>query len=146
MSNKLMAKLFQLIQLKKFNEKLNKRQKSMEDLGQSLMDLDLKRDSVVDDIKICRSDVIFIEEKKELKKFKCFHNNCGFKCRLRIQLKKHRLSHSNERQLVRDLNKCGKIFKTKTNLNKHKRLIHLKEKSLNVITTTAERNSFLKEV
>ena len=57
MSTELMAKLFQLIQLKKFNKTLTQRQQSMEKLTKSLMDFDLRRDSVVDDIKICRSDV-----------------------------------------------------------------------------------------
>ena len=65
MSTELMAKLFQLIQLKKFNERLNQRKQSMEDLGQSLMGLDLSRDLVVDDIKIIRTDVPFVKSKKK---------------------------------------------------------------------------------
>ena len=93
MSTELMAKLFQLMELKKFNETLTQRQQSMEELTKSLKDFDLRRDSVVDDIKVCRSDVPFIEWKKESKKFKCLRNNCRFKSRLIIQLKKHRLSH-----------------------------------------------------
>ena len=56
MSTELMAKLFQLIQLKKFNERLIQKQQSMEKLTKSLMDFHLKRDSVVDGIKTIRTD------------------------------------------------------------------------------------------
>ena len=156
MSTELMAKLFQLIQLKKFNEKLNQKQQLMNDLCKGLIDFELSGDSVVDDIKTIRTDVPFIESKKKSKKFKCLRNNCGFKCRLRIQLKKHRLSHkydkrfkcnecqkefhrfnhlkshqlihSNERQFVCVWSECGKRFKRKSALNRHKRVVHLKEK------------------
>ena len=156
MSTELMAKLFQLIQLKKFNETLTQRQQSMEELTKSLMDLDLRRDSVVDDIKVCRSDVNIIESIEKTNELKCFWPKCQFttpyechlkrhqmihtneknyecnECQKQFRIlsifKDHQLIHSNERHFVCDWSECGKRFKRASDLNKHKRNIHLKEK------------------
>ena len=156
MSTELMAKLFQLIQLKKFNETLTQRQQLMEELTKSLMEFDLRRDLVVDDIKVCRSDVNIIESIEKTNELKCFWPKCQFKTqfendikkhqmihtneknfecnecqkqfRLFSQLKVHQLIHSNERQFVCDWSECGKQFKRKSSLIQHKRIVHLKEK------------------
>ena len=156
MSTELMAKLFQLNQLKKLNETLTQRQQSMEELTKSLKDFDLRRDSVVDDIKVCRSDVNIIESMQTSNELKCFWPKCQYKtsyesllkrhqlihtneksfecneCQKLFQhlshLKVHQLVHSNERQFVCDWSECGKRFKTNTILNQHKLGVHLKEK------------------
>ena len=127
MSTELMAKLFQLNRLKKFNETLTQRKQSMEELTKSLMDFDLRRDSVVDDIRVCRSDVPFIERKRKSKKFKCLQNNCQFKCRLRIQLKRHRLSHKYEKRFK--CNECQKGFRFLNGLKIHQ-MFHSNEKKI----------------
>ena len=116
-----MAKLIQFIQLKKFNERLNQRKQSIKELTKSLMDFHLRSDSVVDYIQTIRTDVPFIESKKKSKKFKCLQNNCGFKCRLRIQLKKHRLSHKYDKRFK--CNECQKEFRFLSDLKSHQ-LIH----------------------
>ena len=155
MSTELMAKLFQLIQLKKFNETLTQRQQSMEELTKSLMDLDLRSDSVVDDIKVCRSDVNIIESIEKTNELKCFWPKCQFKTTYESSLKIHQMIHTNEKRFecnecqkqfpqmsylkvhqllhsnqrfVCDWSECEKQFKTKWALNQHKRVVHLKEK------------------
>ena len=142
MSTELMAKLFQLIQLKKFNETLTQKQQSMEELTKSLMDFDLRRDSVVDDIKVCRSDVNIIESIEKTNELKCFWPKCQYKTPYESYLKRHQLIHSNERQFVCDWSECGKRFKTKSDLIQHKRVVHLKEKKYKCDYKDCEKRFF----
>ena len=146
MSNSLMTKLLQLIQLKKFNESLNQRQQPIKELTKSLMKCDLRRDSVFENItdrhNLCRSDVIIIESKKKSKKFKCLQNNCGFKCRLRIQLKKHRLSHKYDKRFK--CNECQKEFRFVSDLKVHQ-LVHSNERQL-ICDWSECRKSFKRKI
>src|ERR1700712_3192577 len=103
MLTQLMTKI---IELKRINKSLFQKQELIEKYTKNVLDLDLSSDSVIDEIKVCRSDVNIIE----LKQFGLFS-----------QLKAHELIHSNERKIVCDWSQCRKRFKTKGDLNLHKR-------------------------
>src|ERR1700712_4934052 len=146
MLTQLMAKL---IELKTINKSLFQKQELIEKYTKSVLDLDLSSDSVVDEIKVCRSDVNIIELKQKSEYLKCFWPKCQFKtpseshlkthelihknekrfecneCHKQFiqlsHLKRHQSVHSNERPFVCDWSQCGKGFKMKTDLKYHKR-------------------------
>ena len=117
-----------LIELKTFNKQLFQKQELIEKYTKSVLDLDLSSDSVIDEIKVCRSDVNIIELKQKSKYLKCFWPKCEYKTKTSEHLKSHELIHSNDKPFVCDYNQCYKTFKTKYDLNQHKKYVHLNER------------------
>jgi hypothetical protein len=77
----------------------------------------------------------------EEKNFKCDFKNCNKTFKQKCCLKSHKLIHSNEKKFICDWNQCDKKFKQKSGLIQHKNAVHLKLKSLNVITRDVIKDS-----
>src|ERR1700712_4686348 len=86
-----------LIKFKTFSNNLVSLQKKFTERAKSVLNLDLINNTVINEIKICRSDGNIIESTNDSKDWKCFRPKCGFKTKYRIQLKTHQMIHSNER-------------------------------------------------
>ena len=65
----------------------------------------------------------------DIKPHKCFHNNCDISFVFLAELKTHiAYKHSTNRPYKCNLHNCNSTFKSSSNLNYHKKSVHLKRK------------------
>ena len=185
MSSNLLKLLNKLIEFNEISNNLSSIQEKFNKSVKKELNLNSINNSVIDEIKVCRSDLKIIEFNQKSHKLKCFWPKCHYKSKVKrnlethklihknakqfkcnecnkkfnqssglkkhnslihsnerkykcnecnkrfnrkYYLKSHRLIHSNERQFVCDWSQCGQRFKTNSNLNRHKRIVHLKER------------------
>ena len=83
MSSNLLNWLKKLIELKTFSHNLSSIQEKFNKNTKNVLNFESNIDSVIDGIKVCRSDLKIIESNPKPKKLKCFWPKCHFKTNYR---------------------------------------------------------------
>ena len=87
MSSNLINSLNKLIELKKFSHNLSLIQKEFNKSIEIVLNLSLINNSVIDGIKVCKSDLKIIESNEKPKKLKCFWPKCDLKANKKYDIK-----------------------------------------------------------
>ena len=109
--------LNKLIEFNEFNDNLSSIQEEIS-VG-NVLNINLLNNSVIDGIKVCRSDLKIIEFNQKSQQFKCFWPKCQFKTNTNKNvLKIHKLIDKNERKYK--CNECNKNFIQSSSLKTHR--------------------------
>ena len=144
MSSKLLKLLSDLNEFNKISDNLSSIQEVLTSSVKSKLNLDLINNSIIGDIKLCRSDLKILNTEKpklintNVIQFKC--KKCNKQFRLWSQLLNHKSIDLNKRKYK--CNKCDECFKNLSVLKNH-HLIHSTEKTMYAIGVNAENNSIL---